>query len=224
MHYFNKDFKFFFIELRANNNKEWFHSQKQRYEKNVKKPFEQFVNDLIKNIQQYDPALEIEAKECILRINRDIRFAKDKSPYNLYCTAFVSNGGRKDKSIPGLFLRFSPGMIGIMGGCHGPSKEQIARIRALISKDIKSFRETIETPLFKDTFGEIKGDSIKRVPPELKEAAAIEPLILNKQFYFSTERESELIISEKLMDECLFYWKAAKPVNDFLTEAIISGK
>lgn len=117
MKYFTDDFAKFFKDLAKNNHKEWFHENKKRYESSVKYPFTLFLKDLITEIQKFGTALDIEPKDCILRINKDIRFSKDKTPYNLHYTAFISKDGKKDKSIPGLFLRFSPEEIGIMACC-----------------------------------------------------------------------------------------------------------
>lgn len=166
MQYFTEDFITFFQELTANNHKDWFHTHKKRYETSVKKPFEMFTGAIIQEIQKHDSSLKIEPKECILRINRDVRFAKDKSPYNVHYTAFISSGGRKDKSIPGIFLRFAPDRIGIMGGCFGPSKEQLHSIRTAISTDQGVFRSLLENSDFVNTFGTIQGDVMKRIPKE----------------------------------------------------------
>ncbi|MEM7367046.1 MAG: DUF2461 domain-containing protein [Bacteroidota bacterium] len=223
MAYFTQDFIVFFQELKENNHKEWFHSQKKRYESQIKNPFEAFIGALIERIQEFDPELSISAKDCILRINRDIRFSKDKTPYNLHRTAFVSRGGRKDKSIPGLFLRLSPEHIGIMGGCFGPSKEQLQHIRHALTQDASSFRALIAAPDFVEKFGELKGDKMKRVPKDMREAAEQEPLLLNKQFYFSAMREAALIPSDNLMDEIMTYWHAAKAVNTYLQTIIQSA-
>ena len=106
MKYFTSDFVEFFKDLAKNNQKEWFHENKKRYEASIKNPFTLFLKDLIAEIQKFDSELHIEPKDCILRINRDVRFSKDKTPYNLHYTAFISKGGKKDKSIPGFFLRF----------------------------------------------------------------------------------------------------------------------
>lgn len=220
MKYFDKDFAAFFKELEKNNNKEWFHSQKKRYEQSVKHPFQQFITDLIEAIQQYDDRVRIEAKDCILRVNRDIRFSKDKSPYNLHVTAIVSIVGRKDKSIPGIFLRFAPKMIGIMGGCYGLDKQQLANIRKGLAKDGDDFRKLISAKDFVSKFENIRGDVIKRIPKELQEDASNEPLILNKQFYFAAERDSKLLTSKNLLEEIMTYWKAAQPVNDYLYNCI----
>lgn len=220
MQYFTEDFVAFFKELASDNHKEWFHAHKKRYETSVKKPFEVFLGDLITEIQKYDSTVQIEPKDCVLRINRDIRFSKDKSPYNLHYTAFVSKGGRKDKSIPGIFLRFSPEMVGIMGGCFGPSKEQLEKIRKTISNDPKEFRKLLENKDFVQKFGEIKGDTMKRIPKEWKSAHKIEPLIAHKQFYFVAEESPNLITSESLIAELMGYWKIMQPLNKYLTKAI----
>ncbi|WP_160114752.1 DUF2461 domain-containing protein [Aquimarina sp. AU474] len=220
MQYFTKDFIGFFKELAKNNNKDWFHQNKKRYETSVKEPFTYFVDALITKIQKYDSDLKIEPKDCILRIHRDIRFSKDKSPYNLHYTAFVSKAGKKDKSIPGIFIRCAPDMIGIMGGCFGPTKEQLLKIRTSIRNDPKEFKRLIENKDFVQRFGEIRGEAMKRIPKEWKEACEKEPLIAHKQFYFVGEEGSSLITSTTLMNEMMKYWKAMQPVNEYLTKVI----
>ncbi|SHJ46789.1 DUF2461 domain-containing protein [Aquimarina spongiae] len=215
-----EDFISFFKELAANNHKEWFHENKKRYESSVKKPFTVFVGKMIEEIQKVDANLMIEPKDCILRINRDIRFSKDKTPYNLHYTAFISRGGKKDKSIPGFFVRFSPEMVGIMGGCFGPDKEQLLKIRTKIKEDPKTFRKLIEEQQFIEHFGELKGEAMKRIPKEWQQAIEKEPYIANKQFYFVTEKPSDLILSEQLIEELIGYWKIMQPLNDYLTKAI----
>ncbi len=77
MSYFTEEFISFFEELNENNNREWFHSNKKQYEKFVKEPFKQFIEELIYRIQEKEPDLAITAKDAIFRIYRDIRFSKD---------------------------------------------------------------------------------------------------------------------------------------------------
>ena len=89
MAWFEKEFIAFFLELEVNNHKEWFHENKKRYEQYVKEPFYNFVAEMIKRINKDDPSIAIEPKEAIFRINRDIRFSKDKQPYKNYYHALV---------------------------------------------------------------------------------------------------------------------------------------
>ena len=148
MAHFDQDFIDFFRELAKNNNREWFNDNKKRYEKSVKKPFAAFVAEMIGRIQQKDQEVQVQPKDCILRINRDIRFSKDKTPYNLHLTAIISPAGRKDKSIPGFFFRFGPEQIDIMGGCYGPSKEQLAALRGAIAENGAAFKKVIGAKAF----------------------------------------------------------------------------
>jgi uncharacterized protein (TIGR02453 family) len=220
MKYFNKNFGDFFVRLAANNNKDWFHTHKKDYETFVKIPFENFVSQLIEEISKHENLGTIQAKQCISRINKDIRFSKDKSPYNLHLNAFITPFGSKDKSYPGLFIRFAPHMVGIMGGCYCPSKEQINAIRNYITDNLLAFENLYSNKSFFEKFGNIKGDTLKRIPVELKEISKLEKLILNKQWYIVAERGPELLLSENLLEEVMEYYFTAKPINDFFKQAI----
>lgn len=220
MKYFNKYFRDFFVQLSCNNHKDWFHAHKDEYENYVKFPFEKFILDLITEISKYENLNQITPKDCILRINKDIRFSKDKSPYNTHVTAFVSKGGGKDKSIPGIFLRFSHESIGIMGGCYSPSPSQLEIIRKCIEQNQREFQKLKTNNDFIKRFKRIQGEAIKRIPDSLKEISITEPQILNKQWYFVADRKPELLFSSKLLPEIMNYYFAAKPLNDFLIDAI----
>ena len=219
MQYFTEDYLNFFKELRKNNNRDWFHKQKKRYEVSVKNPFTHFITAVIEEIQKQQ-TLNADAKDCILRINRDIRFSKDKTPYNLHQTAFVSSGGRKNKSIPGIFLRLSADMVGIMGGCYGPDKDQLVAIRKAIMQDGKPLHKIISSTSFKDKFGEVRGDKMKRIPKEYQPAAEDDPLIIHKQFYVMAEEDPAIITSENLLKIIMDYNQVLRPFNDYLVKAI----
>ena len=97
MAYFDTDYLEFFKELAGNNHKEWFDIHRKRYEQSVKIPMQVFVKDLILALKRIDKEIQIEPKDAIFRINRDIRFSKDKSPYKLQSSAIISKYGKKDK-------------------------------------------------------------------------------------------------------------------------------
>ena len=84
MSYFTKETTEFLLNLRENNKREWFHANKKVYEKHVKNPFKEFISELIFRIQEFDTDMGFEAKDAIFRINRDMRFSKDKSPYKTW--------------------------------------------------------------------------------------------------------------------------------------------
>lgn len=220
MAWFTPDYNKFFKDLAKNNNKEWFDANRKRYEASVKKPFEAFVAEAIARINKHDNTVAIEPKEAIFRINKDIRFSKDKTPYKLEASAIISPAGRKDHSVPGIYFAFGPEATKFYGGCYQPEKEQLLAIREAIMKDGKGFRKAIGGKPFVTLFKEVQGEANKVLPPEFKAHAIKEPLIANKQFYVVAEKPAKLVEEAKLMDAFMEHWMAMRPLNEWLAKAI----
>jgi len=220
MAWFTNDFNQFFKDLAKNNNKEWFDANRERFEASVKKPFEAFTGAVIERVARYDKAITITPKEAIFRINRDIRFSKDKTPYKLNCSAIVSPGGRKDHASPGIYYELGPEHVAIYGGVYMPDKQQLERIRTAIMDDPKGFRKVIEAPAFKKLFGGVKGEANKVLPAGFKEAAKKEPLIANKQFYVGTEKPARMVVAPDLMDVLIEHYQAMRPFNAWMAKAL----
>lgn len=220
MAWFTNDFNGFFKDLAKNNNKEWFDVNRKRYEASVKKPFEAFVGEAINRIAKHDKAIAIEPKEAIFRINKDIRFSKDKTPYKLETSAIISPAGRKDHTVPGLYFALGPEAVKVYGGCYQPEKDQLEKIRTAIVRDPKGFRKVIEAKAFVSTFGSVQGEANKVLPAEFKEAAKKEPLIANKQFYVGVDRPAKLVADAKLLDVLLDHYMAMRPFNAWLASAL----
>jgi len=220
MAYLTKDFIKFFQDLEKNNHKLWFDQARKRYESSVKIPFTKLIDEMIGRINADDPTISITAKDAVMRINRDIRFSQDKTPYNCHYGAIISSAGRKDKSIPGIFYRFSAEKIEIYGGAYGIDKHQLQNIRKYIQNNLDQFNKVIQQKLFKETFGEILGEKNKRVPPEFHPLLDKQPLIANKQFYYGTEIPAKYITEDQLPDILMSHWYAGNPVRKFLLEAL----
>ena len=220
MPYFSKDFIQFFKDLAANNNKEWFDENRKRYEREVKDPFKTFIGDLIHKISKDDPAIAIEPKDAIFRINRDIRFSKDKTPYKTMVSAIITKGGKKDKTSPGLYIELTPEHVRVYGGVYMADKEQLYDIRARIVENMDEFNKAINDKNFKSKYGEIRGEKNKVIPGEFKAAAEKEPLIFNKQFYYFGQMEAEAVLKEDLIETVYDYYTAARGIREFLAKAI----
>ena len=220
MAWFTNDFNGFFKDLAKNNNKEWFDANRKRYEESVKKPFEAFTAEAIKRIAKHDKTITISPKEAIFRINKDIRFSKDKTPYKLNTSAIISPAGRKDHATPGIYFELGPESVKFYGGAYQPEKDQLEKIRTAILSDGKGFRKAIEDRAFTTLFGTVKGEVNKVLAPEFKAAMAKEPLIANKQFYVGTEKPAKLVADAKLMDVLLDHYLAMSPFNAWLAAAM----
>lgn len=220
MAWFTPDFNKFFIELAPNNNKEWFDANRKRYELSVKEPFEAFVAEVITQVAKVDPKVTITPREAIFRINRDVRFSKDKAPYKSRMSAVVASGGRKDHSSGGIYFEIGPENVAFYGGQYMPDKDQLQRIREHIAANLAQFKKLRTAKAFVEHFAEIQGEKNKIVPKEFKEALTKEPLIANKQFYFMAELPPKTVTSPKLVDLLMEHYVAMKPMNDFLAAAL----
>lgn len=216
MAWFTNDFDRFFKELAANNNKDWFDANRKRYETSVKAPMHAFVAEMIGRVARLDPQVRIEPKDAIFRINRDIRFSKDKTPYKLSTSALISPGGRKDMDTPGLYFELGPEAVRIYGGRYMPDRQQLQKIREHIMAHPGVFRKLYSAKDFVSRFGSIQGERNKVLPADLKAAAEKEPLLYNKQFYFAAELPLGTITDPELPEVMMAYYRAMRPMNAFL--------
>ncbi len=220
MAYFTKDYLDFFKELAANNQKEWFHANKKRYETSVKQPFEAFIQDVIDSTAKIDKRFEGEAKKAVFRIYRDVRFSKDKTPYKLNCSAIIAPGGRKEgMGIPGMYLEMGPEHFRFYSGLYMPEKDVLYKVREYIIKHSTQLNKLVADKEFVSKFGELRGEKNKVLPKEFKEAAAKEPFVFNKQFYFFAEFPPETILKDNLLEVVMEYFEASEPMRKFLTKA-----
>jgi uncharacterized protein (TIGR02453 family) len=222
MAYFDQDFLDFYRELAQNNHKQWFDANRKRYDQVVKKPFQAFVSDLIQQMRFFEPDLYIEPRDAVFRVNRDIRFAKDKSPYKTHSAANVAPGGRKDEK-PGFYIHFGAQEVILGGGCYWLSTQRLQAVRELIADQLPEFQNTIQEDGFKSYWGQVEGTQNKRLPKDFKSIYEEEPLIANKQFYTWRSLSPELVLRDDLMDVVMAFYMALKPLNDFLKQAFEEG-
>jgi len=216
----SKDFFDFFKDLSSNNNRDWFHGNKKRYEQSVKEPFKALVGAVIAGAQKIDPEIQIEPKEAIFRINRDIRFSKDKTPYKTNVSAIISRYGRKRKDFPGYYLHIDQGNLMIGGGAYFLPKEELAAVRQHIMLHPERFAKIIKGKKFVDLYGGIQGEANKRIPKEYKEFHLTQPLIANKQFFFMADNDPKLTLKEDVLKYILNHYKAGSTLNAFFAEAL----
>lgn len=221
MPYFTEEYIQFFKDLTDNNERDWFHENKKHYEKFVKKPFEQFVLEMIERVQMEDPDVDITPKDAMFRIHRDIRFSPDKTPYKLHRSAAIAVGGRKNMLTPGLYFQIGTSLQ-IYGGLYKLDKESLYKVRSYIQDNLDEFHEAIQDKKFKKLYGELLGEKNKVIPKEFKELHASEPLIANKAFYYGSRYEDEaIILREDLAEYLMEHYQACQLIRDFLKDALV---
>lgn len=221
MTHFDDDFLHFFRELAANNHKEWFDQNRKRYENSVKKPFEKFIGAVIERVKVYDDTLLLNPKDAIFRINRDIRFSKDKTPYKLNRTAIISPYGRKDKTSPGFYIYVGPDKVMLGGGAYEIPATELQNLRTTLTAHYETFNRLITDPAFKKRFGDVQGQENKRLPKELGMAADNgKPLLYKKQLYFMKDLPAESALAPNFLEVVEEHFKVSLPINQFLKEAL----
>ena len=123
----------FLMDLEANNNREWFTANKKRFEQNVQAPALEFVRAMAPRLKKISPALTADDRKVggsLMRIYRDVRFSKDKTPYNTHIAfRFVAGDGL------GCYLSIEVGTVTLGSGIWQPDKEPLLKIRKAIAKD-----------------------------------------------------------------------------------------
>lgn len=221
MSFFTADYLDFFKELAANNHKEWFDANRKRYETSVKEPFKAFTQHLIDELAKKEPVFkDLKASECIFRINRDIRFSKDKTPYKTMCSAVISPNGKKSSSIHGIYFELSPEHVRAYGGVYEIDKDDLYALREGIANNLDGFQKLYSNKKFTALFGEIHGEKNKKIDKDFQEAAAIEPLLFNKQFYFYSTFEAERVLDPALDQLLLNCYEVGRPLELFFNQFI----
>ncbi|WP_343707518.1 DUF2461 domain-containing protein [Flavobacterium sp.] len=212
----------FLDDLKKNNNREWFQENKKRYEV-FKKDYHLLVSNFLDVMKPLDPSLELlEIKDCTFRINRDIRFSKDKSPYKSHLGVWMS-AGAKGANRSGYYVHIEKGGSFIAGGFYSPDAEELKKVRKEIAFFYDDLQEILNDKNFKKEFGSLEvneNNSLKSMPRGYeKDHPAIEFLKL-KSFTASqtydisevTKRDFVKKMSEKLI--------TLKPLNDFINRAL----
>ncbi len=212
----------FLGDLIANNNTEWMHANKKRYE-SYKKDYHNFIASILAAIKPLDKSLEsLEVKNCTFRINRDIRFSKDKSPYKTNMGVWLTQNKFR-KNSPGYYIHFEKGKSFIAGGVWCPEAHELKSIR----KEIAFFHDDLESILkdknFKKEFGQLDRDEsniLKKAPKDFEpHHPAIEFLKL-KSFTASQKIDDKLFSDKNFSTIVAKKLIALKPLNDFLNRAL----
>lgn len=210
----------FFSELTKNNAKTWFDENRSRYEHDVKRPFHALVASWITAAQSIEPELHASPSDVIYRINRDIRFSADKTPYKLHMAAHLNLRGKKAMGFPGVYMEVSAKGGAIAAGSYMPNKEELPALRDLVLHEGADLRAAVSAPSFKKLYGELLGEESKILPAEFRDAVSREPLIRKKQFYVWATIPKSVFTSDTCIDTLTEYYRVAKTMNDVLARAL----
>src|ERR1035437_3886704 len=212
----NKSTLEFLAELSKNNNKEWFDKNRPSYEI-AKSNFREFVEELISNVSKFDLSIKhLLAKDCIFRINRDVRFSKNKDPYKNNFGAILAPGGKKSFAA-GYYFQLQPNASFVAGGMWQPPGPQINAIRQEIDYNANEFKKIISNKKFKEYFGELSNeDKLKSVPKGYDKTHPEIELLKHKSFIVSHDLKDKEVVSDNLVENVITIFGAMHSFNSFL--------
>jgi len=205
----------FLRDLKGHNNKAWFEEHRAAYE-TARIHFENFVDQLISEYGGREDLGGITAKDSIMRIYRDTRFSKDKSPYKISMSATIAPGGKKSTSL-GYHLHMQPNdETLIAGGLYMPTPEQLARFRRAIDQNAVPFKMVINDKEFKKYFGRLEGEKVKTVPQGYSRDHPEIELLRFKQVVVVHRLSDEMVLSPRFSTHVIKTFTAMKPFLDYL--------
>ena len=219
----NKQTLKFLKDLKINNSKEWLDENREKYDA-AKSDILTLTEQLITAVGDFDQTISnafLDPKKCITRLNRDLRFARDKTPYKTDYYIVLNKDGKNSASAF-YFLHIEPDNCFAGGGVYNPQPEQLKKIRQEIDYAFEEWTAIIKDKLFKKTFpaGINNSGVLSRLPKEFGEENKASEFLKMKGFYTMEKLTDKEIMSEDTFKKINSYFKTTKPLVDFLNKAI----
>jgi len=209
----------FLKDLSANNNKEWFHSNRPAYEENRDKIL--FLTEvLINEIGKFDKdVMGVMPKDCMFRIFRDVRFSQNKQPYKTNFGSFISKGGRKSMNA-GYYFHIEPSGSFVGGGVYMPPAEPLKAIRNYMAEHADEYLGIINEKSFKAVYPEMYNDQLKTAPKGFPKDHPYIHVLRYKSFAFSKSLKNEDVVGEQFIEQTVHAFEQLYKVNRFLNDAM----
>lgn len=214
----------FLSQLKKNNNKTWFDSHRAQYEAG-RIDFSNFIQLVIDALQKTDTTITgLTSRDCQFRINRDVRFSKDKRPYKENFGAFICRGGKKS-IYAGYYFHLAPGNSFLGGGLWHPEPNNLKKVRQEIDYNWPEFESILKNKNFKKIYGSLYKDddlSLKKMPKGYElDNPAIDYLKL-KSLIAETKIADEDLTKSSLHKKTITAFEALQPLLNFMNRALDS--
>ncbi len=214
----------FLKALKKNNNKPWFDVHRAQYEAS-RIDFSNFIQLVIDQLQKTDPGITgLTSRDCLFRINRDIRFSKDKTPYKSNMGASIKRGGRKSP-FAGYYFHCEPGRSFIGGGLWIPDPAVLKNVRQEIDYNWDEFQSILKNKSFKKIFGDLflEGDvSLSSMPKGYEKNHPAAVYLKLKSFIAETSVTDEELTRASLHKRTIEAYEALQPLLHFINRTIES--
>ena len=212
----------FLDELSRNNDREWFQANKSRYENHVRRPALEFIEDIAPKLQLIAPrflALPKKSGGSLMRVYRDTRFGKDKTPYKTNIGIQFRHEAGKDVHAPGYYLHIEPGSYFLGVGIWRPDSMALGKIRDTILEKDEQWLNARDDKSFARTFA-LDGDSLTNPPRGYPKDHPLMGDLRRKDFIAIKELSKKTVLSPGFLDETVNLFSCAEPFMRFLCAAL----
>lgn len=210
----------FLNELKDHNEKEWMEANRKYYQQ-AREEFKKLTGYILEALKPHDPGLEgVSVSDCIFRINRDIRFSADKTPYKNWMSAVIAEGGRHSLSAI-YYLHLQPqNESRVAGGMYQPAGEQLRKIRQEVDYNAAELKQIVSEAGFQEHFGQIQGEKLSRAPKGYPADHPNIELLKLKSFIAMESFTDEEVIQDDFAAKVIESYRIVQPFNDYLNVAI----
>jgi len=209
----------FLKDIEANNSREWFGQNRDRYDA-TRKQFLVIAEQLIHEIRQFDDEIPVlNPKDCVFRIFRDVRFSKDKLPFKSNYGCFIARGGKKS-GYAGYYLHVQPGECFLSGGIYMPPPEHLQAIRQEIYYHPQNYIRIIENEEFKSVYTLQYSDKLKTAPKGYPKDWEYLELIKNRSYAVGHRIEEQELVAADFLEKAIELFKLIHPFNRYLNKAV----
>ena len=220
---FSKDLIRFYEDLSQNNDRDWFHKNKQRYREVALYPMCDFIAAIAPKLEDIAPFYVADPRPnggSVFRIHRDVRFSKDKKPYKEHLACQFRHQAGKDAHAPGFYLHIDLEGVRYGGGLWMPPAPKLAKIRETIDAYPKKWAAIRNDPAIIQEFGDIQGEGLKTAPRgyDIDHPDIVD--LRRKTFFLMKRAPLSTIFSSQLVDDVAETFTKATPFMRFMTTAV----
>lgn len=209
----------FLKKLKKNNNRDWFNKNKELYLKEHAIIIA-FADELLKELNKHDNIETESGKKSLFRIYRDVRFSKDKTPYNCHWSGGFSRATKKLRG--GYYFRIEADKAYIAGGFWNPNPQDLKRVRDEIAYDAAPLRKILKNKNFINTFGALQGEQVQKAPKGFPADHPNIDLLKFKQFLLVREFNAKELLSKNFLKEVNQTYKNMRPFFDYMSDVLTS--
>ena len=210
----------FLNKIAKNNNRDWFNAHKNKF-LSAQESVVEFADALLFQMNKHDHIENESGKKSLFRIYKDVRFSKDKTPYNTHWSGIFKRATKKLRG--SYYFHIKQGNTFIVGGFWGPNPDDMKRLRREMELNLEGWNEILKNKAFKKTFGKLEGEQLITAPRGYeKDHPAIE-LLRYKQFFVKYTFTDKEVLSPNFVSKVNEVYKKMRPFLDFMSEVLTTN-